>query len=302
MLANKNRNAVVFERATGKEICTLDLDQKEMSASLFHNKKLFIGTYVDFLFMFDVPQNGVFTQAKHKIRTHDSILSIAPITDHILAIGQAAGYVDFISVGQSMDNITHEQFPDSGYINKVAVLSTDKNELAFGCEKGLFFGKFGMNTRRFHISAEEYFKGNLISQVFEYAPNKLIASDYFKHGFFLVDRASNDIRELQNLSYITKNCTDIKPMPFYNFEKFPYLLTRTQFTINLIDLKKENIYPLLFDRKPDFDNEFMSLIEDSNGKIGIVYAVMTKDSKQDAIKSIILSKKFINGLYHFASV
>ena len=50
-----------------------------MSASLFHNNKLFIGTYVDFLFMFDVPKFGA---AVHKIRTHDSILSIAPMSDH----------------------------------------------------------------------------------------------------------------------------------------------------------------------------------------------------------------------------
>ena len=124
-----------------------------------------------------------------------------------------------------MDTICFDQLKDSGYINKVAALSSDPCELALGCEKGLFFGK--LKNRKFHISKEEYFRGTLISQVFEYTPHKLIISQFFRHGFILIDRQKNNLTELQNLSYITKGCTDIKPMPNFSFETFPYILTRT---------------------------------------------------------------------------
>jgi len=66
-------------------------------------------------------------------------------------------------------------------------------------------------------------------------------------------------------------------MPGFNIQTFPYLIARTQFTVNLIDLKKTQVFPILFDAKPDFDNEFLGTFKDMDGKIGIVYAVQTKD-------------------------
>jgi hypothetical protein len=41
----------------------------------------------------------------------------------------------------------------------------------------------------------------------------------------------------------------------------------------LIDLKKTQVFPILYDTKPDFDNEFLGTFKDAEEKIGIVYAV-----------------------------
>jgi hypothetical protein len=76
---------------------------------------------------------------------------------------------------------------DTGYINKVA-LTSRPNEIALGCEKGLFFGVLDNNKKFIYDEQEPYFKEKLVSQVFEYSPDKLIVSDYFEHGFYIIDR------------------------------------------------------------------------------------------------------------------
>jgi hypothetical protein len=67
-------------------------------------------------------------------------------------------------------------------------------------------------------------------------------------------------------------------------------------------LKRTKAYPLLYEKKPDFDNEFLNVFRDQHDNIGIVYAVMTKDSKHDAIKSVLFERDFILGIEHFAQV
>jgi hypothetical protein len=95
---------------------------------------------------------------------------------------------------------------DTGYINKVA-LTTRPNEIALGCEKGLFFGVLDNNNKFIYNENESYFDEKqgatpkLISQVFEFAPDKLIVADYFDHGFYIIDRSTQgkqDIQEIQN--------------------------------------------------------------------------------------------------------
>ena len=69
-----------------------------------------------------------------------------------------------------------------------------------------------------------------------------------------------------------EHTTDIKPMPGYDIGTFPFLIARARSCINLIDIKNEKIYSLIQDKKPDFDNEFLSLVPNSDGSVSIVYS------------------------------
>jgi len=44
----------------------------------------------------------------------------------------------------------------------------------------------------------------------------------------------------------------------------------------------------------------MSVIHQDDGQIGLVYSATTKIEGYDAIKTAVLSKKFLEGLVHFA--
>ena len=66
--------------------------------------------------------------------------------------------------------------------------------------------------------------------------------------------------------------TDIKPLPGYDYKHFPFLIVRAKHCISLLDIKNEKVYPIIYDKKPDFDNEFLSVVENSDSSISIVYA------------------------------
>ena len=97
------------------------------------------------------------------------------------------------------------------------------------------------------------------------------------------------------------HCTDIKRLPGFHDEHFPYLVTRTANYINLVDLKNKQSYQMLEDRQPQFDNEFMSLVERANGKLSLVFTSTVKNESMDAVSMLNISSKFLNGLRHFAS-
>ena len=56
VLASANKNANVVIRATGKLQVELALLNREMATSLILGEYLYIGTYVDTLFVFHIPQ------------------------------------------------------------------------------------------------------------------------------------------------------------------------------------------------------------------------------------------------------
>ena len=82
---------------------------------------------------------------------------------------------------------------------------------------------------------------------------------------------------------MTEGCTDIKPLPGYSFVDFPYCITRTQFSINLLNLRRREVYTLFLDRKPDFDNEFMGIAKEGV-ETHIIYSTKTKEENCDVIR------------------
>ena len=92
----------------------------------------------------------------------------------------------------------------------------------------------------------------------------LIAASFHEPFYYIIDRFSTiqgEIRKMPDEKIITEGCTDIKPLPDYDCNSFPYCISRSQFSINLLDTKNEKVYCLLLDKKPDFDNEFMSIVK-----------------------------------------
>ena len=94
ILTGMNKNAHVVDRATYNTVKTLDLKNREMSTSLVHNELLYIGTYVDTIFIFSIPD----FERLQLVRTHDSVLSLCSIsnTENRIVAGLAGGYVDVI--------------------------------------------------------------------------------------------------------------------------------------------------------------------------------------------------------------
>ena len=100
----------------------------------------------------------------------------------------------------------------------------------------------------------------------------LIATAFHDPQFIIINRQSKDpVRKMakekaeendgDGEDMATMVCTtDVIPLPGYDFQAFPYCMTRQKHCISLLDTRHEKIYPLIPDKKPEFDNEFMSVV------------------------------------------
>lgn len=64
------------------------------------------------------------------------------------------------------------------------------------------------------------------------------------------------------------NVSDLLRMPEYNYQTFPYILSRSKHHISLINVKTKHVYHLLDDLKPNFDNEFTAVTPNGNVEEG----------------------------------
>ena len=62
---------------------------------------------------------------------------------------------------------------------------------------------------------------------------------------------------------------------------------------------------MLEDRQPQFDNEFMSIIErqtdQGTSKVSLVFTSTVKNENMDAVSMLNISSKLLDGLRHFAT-
>ena len=132
-----------------------------MSTSLVHNELLYIGTYVDTLFIFSIKT----FEKVQLIRTHDSVLSLCSLSDteNKIAVGQAGGYVDIITENLRFVHESYSLNKDAGYINKM-VLSSSGKEIIMACEKGIYIQELNVDkTQLLAPSREKYLVGQLVS-------------------------------------------------------------------------------------------------------------------------------------------
>ena len=96
ILTGMSKNAHVIDRATFNMHKELNLKNREMSTSLVHKELLYIGTYVDTIFIFSITNDFERIQL---VRTHDSVLSLCSISDteDRVVAGLAGGYADVIA-------------------------------------------------------------------------------------------------------------------------------------------------------------------------------------------------------------
>ena len=96
VLLSVNKNAHVVSRFGGKVFSELNLKNREMSCSMIYQDVLLIGTYVDTLFVFQIPS----FQLLFSIRARDSILTMCVVSEahNFIALGQAGGYVDILKL------------------------------------------------------------------------------------------------------------------------------------------------------------------------------------------------------------
>jgi hypothetical protein len=143
-----------------------------------------------------------------------------------------------------------------GEIYDIIECSDSDGELGLATFSGLIFGKIGQ-TYEFETS-KIYLKDKVISQVHQISPDQYMCAEYSHAGFWLIDRQVlpteeelktnkpfglsklEDTREGHN-----SNCTDMRLVPMFDLKTFPYVIARSRFKVDLIDVKNETIHTIV---------------------------------------------------------
>jgi hypothetical protein len=156
----------------------------------------------------------------------------------MLAIGMTDGNILILDCTTDVTVFMEGRFREIGGIWCIATCN-EGQDLALGTIGGLYFVQ--IMERQLLRTDECYLEDKNVWNVYEYDKNKLVCTTWVTPHAYLIDR--NDPQSLRKPKMIgeqkSKNnhCTDLIPLPTYNFGKCPYFLKRSAKAVNLIDVR-----------------------------------------------------------------
>ena len=73
----------------------------------------------------------------------------------------------------------------------------------------------------------------------------VLAVDYNQPGYYLINRATKDIRKLEEALTDNRGCFDLVPLPNFNLQDFPFVLAKGINGITLLNLGTYETYQIL---------------------------------------------------------
>jgi len=86
-----------------------------------------------------------------------------------------------------------------------------------------------------------------------------LVSCFTQNGLFIIDRSNKRNIKIEHPHSSLLNCSDIMPVPGYDYTTFPYVLVRCHSSIELLNVRDHRLYTLNSELKPNFDNEFTTI-------------------------------------------
>ena len=153
--------------------------------------------------------------------------------------------------------------PQAGEIYDMSVVQLPREagqnaEVALATFSGLIFGRVsntmidGAFGRQYcWETSKVYLKDKMISQLCQYERGQFLVAEYSQPGYHLVDRsdtnadsAKQPFKILDKRNEHISGCTNLVKIPLWDKEKFPYVLSRNRYKIDLIDVKNRAILSL----------------------------------------------------------
>lgn len=291
----------VFNIITGKRMGTIPQIQK-MSCSLKVHNSLIIGSQTGVVSMI---QAGTLKITKQFNNRH-WVSSLCQSDQFEVLSGQIDGFVTLSQISFSKIGAGEQtSFQTVGALN--IIRRTSRGDFALGCGEGIFFARLEVDQqssqkRLVQDKNEVFLKGHMINQLREYAHDLFIASDWNEPSYFLIDRNNKMVITIEETAATHKWCTDLKPMPGFDKERFPYYVARTRFTLTLIDLAKKKCF-LLMQTKQNAYHPFekLQILAVEGQKISFIYTALDYVNKMTYIDQVIVDWLFMRALREAAN-
>lgn len=175
-----------------------------------------------------------------------------------LLVGMNTGSLEVFTFAQqsllAANPVVNEiKVPYAGEIYCMHVSETTR-EIALATFSGLYIGHFEIGpTGRPHqvwVQNKVMFKDKMISQICELRPGHLLVAEYSKIGYWIVDRTDEEAEMIKiedTRTDYNSGCVNLIPIPLYDEKWYPYVISRTKFKIDLIDLQDRCVMTLCQD-------------------------------------------------------
>ena len=93
----------------------------------------------------------------------------------------------------------------------------------------------------------------------EVAEDQIVTSDYNQSGYYLINRATKDIKKLEDVISDNRGCFDITPLPNFHITDLPFVLVKARKGVVLLNLVTLDTFELLTTPEMQGNSSFSKL-------------------------------------------
>ena len=135
-------------------------------------------------------------------------------------------------------------------------------------------------------------------------PNYFLVAEYSRPGYWLIDRRQPEedkppVKIEDERAEHNSGCTDLQILPMYEETKFPYVVSRNKFKIDIIDLVDKYIFTLCEESNTSAMTQKMSIAtsrQPTGHSIEIYFACQIADRR--GVKCLSIEPKIVTKMQH----
>ena len=221
-----------------------------------------------------------------------------------LVVGMAGGNIACFKIsGYSKSKFVFEKTSEKQLLKKniSKVVRTTRNDFAVGTDSGIHFCSFNpKGSHNFVLSNEPVvLEGKDITELSEYALDQFVVGQWSENDFTTFDRQTQKSSIIKQPLWCNALCTDLVPLPGYHPTQFPFYLSKTMRSVNLLDFKQRKVHVLVETRDMPVDcfaYKKMCVTTTSDGRIKVIFVTSDKDIQNTIVDEIVLGRYFMKGL------
>jgi hypothetical protein len=121
------------------------------------------------------------------------------------------------------------------------------------------------------------------------------------NDFIVFDRKDvSKFGQIKQPLYCNALCTDLIPLPGFHPVTFPYYLSKTMRSLNLIDFKTQQAFTVLETRDIPVDcfaYKKMAVTNSLDGRLKVIYVTSDCQMKNTIVEEVIIGRLFLKGLH-----
>lgn len=135
-----------------------------------------------------------------------------------------------------------------------SIAKTLRNDYVLGTQAGVCFGRWLPQEKQFEVigvtpgttsSPLTFLAGRQTVKVEALEDDYVLAADYNQPGYYLINRATKDIRKLEEAITDNRGCFDLVPLPNFSLQDFPFCLAKGINGITLLNLATYETYEII---------------------------------------------------------